>query len=153
MKILGERDIQKYIFDTGFLNDDDEFDTDFFDGDNVKKDQNFVLNKCDLYAKFLDRLVRENTVKEREKILKDSQFSTDEILHSYYFWVRMYIKFYKKRENLIGTNGGLEDYASHILELMDHELEGEFDWDFLEKMENVIEENDSMDTILKILNI
>ena len=130
MRILGEKEMHKLMCETGgCLNGEKE---------KLIHAESAEVDKCYLYAVFLDSLVRKGMAEK-------TSFSGKTIWYSYYFWLCMYAK-------LEGADGGMEDYIYHALEMMDHELDEVIDCDFLENMENVIEKNHDVDIILKIIN-
>ena len=130
MRILGEKEMHKLICEMGHD----------FNGEKetLINSESSEVDKSYLYAVFLDSLVRKGMAEK-------TSFSGKTIWYSYYFWLCMYAE-------LEGTDGGMEDYISHALEMMDHELDEDIDCDFLENMENVIEKNHDVDIILKIIN-
>ncbi len=127
MKILGEAEIQTLIYECRFLEGREE------------KIPDTAAGRCFLYVKLFDSM-------EKDKLGAVSPFSLEDIWCSHYFWTKLYMK-------IQGGDASWEDYASHILERMDQELEGEADWDFLERAEKVIEDNDSMEIILRELGL
>lgn len=82
------------------------------------------LSKILHYFLFLKKCIQD--------IVADSPFTYEEVLYSQYYWFVYFKNHYFLK---FGYDGGMEQQAFLLIENLTYELDGEVDWELLEKIE------------------